>query len=403
MTQGAYRQIFARRDFRRFWAGFTLSTLGDALSRTAFTWYVYELTGSATALGWLMVCYTGPIIVGGLVAGWLLDRFERRTVLIADSLIRGAALGLIPLLAWLGVLQLWQIYAVAAAYGLLMMVALAGGPTLMPSLVPPALLPTANALELLSFTLAGVIGPALAGLLIPAIGAPGVALLDALSYLAFALLLRGVRLSDQPDSTATPASSYGLGDAVRLLLSQPVLRATTLMFLVFNIGGTGMLNVALPILADQRLGGGSQLYGALLAALAAGEMLGAALAGALRLRLALGARICVAQALAGLALLPLLVGGPWLTGGALALFGLLSAPLTAWAQTLRMQVIPAGLRGRSFALLRMLMQSGSPLGGALGGWLLPLAGVGATLALAAALVGLPGLLGAATPGLREAD
>ena len=64
-----------------------------------------------------------------------------------------------------------------------------------------------------------------------------------------------------------------------------------------------------------------------------------------------------------------------------SLFGLFSAPLTIWAQTLRMRIIPPGLRGRTFALLRMLMQSGNPIGGALAGLALPLLGLSATISV----------------------
>ena len=68
-----YRLIFQRRSFRLFWLGFTFSVLGDSLTRIALTWYVYEQTKSAEALGWLAFWYTGPVVIGGLVAGWLLD------------------------------------------------------------------------------------------------------------------------------------------------------------------------------------------------------------------------------------------------------------------------------------------------------------------------------------------
>src|SRR5690349_4928218 len=161
-----YRDVFALRDFRRFWIGASLSMFGDAMTRTAFTWFVYEQTKSPGAIGILMICYTGPVLVGGLAAGWALDRFDRRTVMIADCLVRGAAIALVPILHWLGLLQLWHVYAAAGVYGLLMMVSLAGIPTLIPSLVDESRLRTANALEILSYTLSGIVGPALAGLLI---------------------------------------------------------------------------------------------------------------------------------------------------------------------------------------------------------------------------------------------
>src|SRR5215467_10808017 len=197
MTFDRYRQIFQNRSFRLLWSGFSFSVLGDAMTRVALTWFVYETTKSAEALGWLMICYTGPIVVGGLVAGTLLDRFDRRKVMIADNVVRGLAMALVPLLYALGRLEVWHVYAVAAVYGLLMMISLAGGPSLVPSLVPRDQLATANALEMLSFTLGGVIGPLVAGALIAWVGAPNVVIADAASYFAFALALARTRLLDE--------------------------------------------------------------------------------------------------------------------------------------------------------------------------------------------------------------
>jgi MFS family permease len=172
------------------------------------------------------------------------------------------------------------------------------------------------------------------------------------------------------------------------------------MFMAFNIGG-GALAVWLPILADRALGGGPELYGTLLGALALGEVVSSFLAGSLVLPLALGTLICLAQMLSGVSLGIVLLGRtPWSVGAGLALFGAFSAPLTIWAQTLRMRIIPERLRGRTFALLRMLMQSGNPIGGAIAGILLPALGISAMIGLSAIVVGLPGLLGYRVHALR---
>jgi MFS family permease len=238
--------------------------------------------------------------------------------------------------------------------------------------------------------------------LIAWVGAPNVVIVDAISYLAFALALARTRLAGEPDAEQGSGETYRLRHAVQLLLSERVLLSTTLMFLAFNIGG-GALSVWLPILADRALGGGPRLYGALLGALALGEVLSALLAGGLALPLALGALICLAQALSGAALGLLLAGwNVWSVGVGLALFGAFSSPLTIWAQTLRMRLIPERLRGRSFALLRMLMQSGNPIGGALAGVLLPSLGLTAMIGLSAIVVGVPGLLGYRVEELRRA-
>jgi len=403
MTFDRYRQIFQNRSFRLFWSGFSFSVLGDAMTRVALTWFVYETTRSAEALGWLMICYTGPIIVGGLLAGSLLDRFDRRRVMVVDNVVRGAAVASIPLLHAAGSLAVWHVYVVAAVYGLLMMISLAGGPALVPSLVPREQLATANALEMLSFTLGGVIGPLIAGALIAWIGAPNVVIVDAVSYFTFALALTHTSLISEPDAAPqTHELAYHTGHAIQLLLKNKVLLSTTFMFMAFNIGG-GALAVWLPILSDRTLGGGPELYGALLGMLALGEVVSAVLAGSLVLPLSLGALICLAQLLSGTSLSLVLIGRNMLSVGAgLFLFGAFSSPLTIWAQTLRMRIIPERLRGRTFALLRMLMQSGNPIGGAIAGILLPALGLPVLIGLSAILVGLPGVLGYQVKTLRLA-
>ena len=305
-----YRDVFALRDFRRFWIGASLSMFGDGMTRMAFIWFVYQQTNSPAALGILMICYTGPVIVGGLVAGWALDRFDRRTVMIADCLIRGAAIALVPLFHWLGILQLWHVYAAAAVYGLLMMVSLAGIPAMIPSLVSARQLNTANALEILSYTVSGIAGPALAGLLISAIGAPATVLVDVASYFLFALALAGMHLSAPPRAAADGVKARGLGGAIRLVLGNPVLASITAMFIVFSMG-MGALSVWLPIYVTHELAGGSALYGLLLSATALGESASALGLGAISTsNRALGIKIAGAQMLAGasIALIALLPG-----------------------------------------------------------------------------------------------
>ncbi len=399
-----YRQVFKHKSFRYFWLGFTLSTLGDTMTRVALTWLVWELTQSAFALGLLTFVYTAPVLVGGLLAGWLLDRFGQRRVIFWDSVLRGAFVLIIPLFYQLEILALWHIYAVAAVYGALFMIPLAGSPALVPTLVPKEQLSTANALETLTFTLGGVIGPPLAGFIIAQVAAPNLLILDSLTYFAFALLLLGVRsVQAPPEAESTAKQSYSLRDAARLLLGNRILLSTTLMFMAANLG-IGALFVWLPIYTDQILGGGPALYGLLLGVMAVGEVISSILAGSMVLSFTLGTLICLTQFLAGMSLSVLFLGRQtmWAMLG-LILFGLFAAPLTIWAQTLRMQIIPAALRGRTFALLRTLMQSANPLGGIFSGFLLPVLGIPVMIALSAVVIGLPGLIGYQVPELRQGD
>jgi MFS family permease len=398
----SYLEVFARPSFRRFWLGFTFSAMGDAMTQVALIWFVYQSTRSAQAVGWLLLCSAGPMVFGGLLAGWLLDRFDRRAVLLADSTFRGVVVALVPVLFFSGHLALWHVYLVAAVHGFLAMIPLAGGPSLMPSLLPRSRLATGNALEALSYTLSGALGPPAAGLLIARFGAPSVLVLDAISYGVFALLLTAVRTEVERSPRAGRVSDVDrLRDAVSLLLRNRVLLSTTLMFMTVNVG-EGLISVWLPVYSDRVLHGGPETYGVLLGAIAVGEMAGAVIAGGLGAPLSLGVLTCLTLVLSGVSLGLVLVGQSiWWAIAGLLLFGLFSAPPTIWTQTLRMQIIPEPLRGRTFALLRTLSRSSVPVANAGGGALLLVLATPAVIGFSAVLVGIPGVFGYGVRQLRS--
>lgn len=349
-----YVAVLRHTGFRRLWLGATISAVGDGMTFVALSWLV--LAGGTANLGLLGVCYTAPVLVGGLLVGPVLDRFDKRTVLVADSVLRAAAVASVPLTAALGSTPAWLPFAVAATYGLLKMVPLAGFPAAIPQLVAERDLETANALESMSFSLAFVLGPAAAGLLITAAGPSAVLVVDSVSFLVFALAATTVRepLSPAPRAGTRRPSLAGLR-------RDRVIVATTVAFMAFNIA-EGMLLVTAPWLAKNHLPGGAAALGVLLSTLAAGELVGAAVAGRrTHRRLMLG--IAIAQAGAALGFLGLLAApNQVLVGAGFFVIGLLSAPMTVWAQSVRMRRIPAELHGRAFATLRTLMQGTPPVG-----------------------------------------
>jgi MFS family permease len=365
-----YLHVLSTADFRRLWTGATISTLGDGMTFVALSWLVLSRPGGTTQLGLLGICYTAPVLLGGLAVGPLLDRFDKRTVLIADSLLRAVAVTSIPLTAAFGATPTWLPFAVAATYGLLKMVPLAGFPAAIPQLVDETDLDPANALESLSFSLANVVGPAVAGLLISQIGAANVLLIDSATFLVFALAAATVRRPLRPPTAALIADGNvgtppSWSPSLASLARDRVIVATTIAFMAFNIA-EGMLMVTGPWLAKNHLPGGVAVLGALLSAMAAGEIVGAAFAGQRRPGKSRVRAIGVVQAAAAVSFLALLATPrQLLVGAGFFAVGLLSAPMTVWAQSLRMRRIPPALRGRAFALLRTLMQATPPLGAAL--------------------------------------
>ena len=395
--------------FRRVWLGATVSAAGDAASWIALVALTLGTPHGSVAV--LAICYTAPVAVGGLAAGWALDRFDRRRLLIADASARAAVFALIPLVALTGGVPLPLINSVAAVYGLLKMVSLAGFPAVIPQLVDSGQLSRANALEGASYGLASLAGAGLGGLLIGTLGhggAIGLVLADALSYLAFAAALHTVRLRPLPareptartgDAAAGDGSRTGrartggsLMAVIRLAATKPVLRTLTAMFALFNIG-EGMLLVFLPH-RSAAIGLGTGGYGYLVAALTGGELAAAALLARRDWTRPLVPSILAGQLVAAVIVVTLIVPNPVSTIIAMAALGFVSAPMTAWAQTLRMREAPAAMHGRLFAVLRTVMQATPPAGAALA---VGLSGSGPAVLIgcAAAIMGLPVLLGAA--------
>ena len=381
-----YRRVLRAADFRRIWLGSTVSTIGDGMTFVALSWLVLAGPGGALRLGLLAVCYTAPVVLGGLAAGPILDRFDKRTVLLADCVFRACVMACIPITAALDALPTYLPFVAAAVYGLLKMLPLAGFPAAIPALVPESDLDAANALESLSFSIAAIIGPAAAGLLI---GAPDVLAIDSASFLIFALALTRVRRplrTDPPTTPATPRTS------LRVVARDRVTIATTIAFMLFNIA-EGMLLVVAPWLARTKLTGGATTLGVLLALTATGEIIGAALAGGIRTRRSPLRAIGTVQACAAVGYLTLLATpNPVAIGAGFLLVGLLSAPMTVWAQSLRMRRIPAELHGRAFALLRTLMQGTLPLGSLLVTPFVVHGHIGVAAIVMTLIAGLPGLV-----------
>jgi transmembrane secretion effector len=375
--------------FRRVWAGATVSAAGDAASWVALVALVLAAPHGSVAV--IAALYTAPVAVGGLLAGWALDRYDRRRLLAGDSLVRAAVFATVPIALALGLLRVAQLYLVAAVYGLLKMISLAGFPALIPGLVSAGQLTAANALESVSFGIAGLVGAVAAGVAVATVGPGYVVAFDAFSYLVFALCLLGAGglAGAQPaGGRAAGWSSGGLGPVLRMVVREPLLRDTTVMFALFNIG-EGVLLVLLPRrAAGYGLGGGG--YGYLVAAMTAGELLGGLALLRRPWRAPLSSSIVAAAVAAAVAVLALLAPSPWAALAGLTVLGGCAAAMTAWAQTLRMNSAPAASHGRLFGLLRTLMQATPPLGAGLAVLTLR-QGVTATVAAVCALMAVPAL------------
>ena len=406
-----YLELLRQRDFALLWGGATISGLGDGMSFVALLWLLIERGGTPADVGWLAAIHTAPVIIGGIATGVVLDMFDPRKVLAADNALRGIAVASVPIASALGILTTPHLFVVAAVYGLLFMTSAAGIPSLITRLIRREDLTTANAMESLSFSLSGLIGPGVAGLLIAIVGAPFVLAIDALTYFIFVVCLlamrEGGRGGESPvatpegasDDAVAPSTSRGLGPAIRFILSAPAIVAITLFYMSVNVAG-GIVNVVIPLYVRDVLHGGSETFGLLLSALEAGILVGLLVIGAVNWRWPLGRSIAWALFTSGLVLLLWLLQPPVVALGAiLFVWGSLSSSLTPWAQTIRMRLIPPEMRGRVFALLRTSMQSTRPIGAVAAGLLLTRGDFSIAIVACALLFAVPGFIGIWLPAL----
>ncbi len=202
-------------------------------------------------------------------------------------------------------------------------------------------------------------------------------------------MVAGIRLPAQP---RVSVGARGWRPALRFVLHDRAILGITIAFMAFNVAA-GMLLVVEPWLARYVLPQGAKILGALLATLAAGELLGSIVAGSMRPSRRFVPRIGAVQALAGVAFLLLLAetNVPLILGG-LFLIGFLSSPMTVMAQVVRLTRTPAHLRGRTITLVRTLMQGATPVGSAVIGLPLAAGQYAAAVITMAALAGGPGLL-----------
>jgi len=396
----AFRLLYQYPAFGRLWIGRLLSLFGDAFTMIALSWFVLQVTGSGTATAAILLTLQLPAVLTSMVIGSLIDRFQPRTIMTIDNGLRTLIIGLIPLLYWFGLLELWLLFLLTFLAGMLVPATEVGSRSILPDLVEDKDLDAANMLWSFSINLSLVVGPAFAGLLVASFGGPSVLLIDAATFAFMAILaitLPTLRRS-QPSVQAPLSERLGL----RQLWELKVVRYTTLLSLVFFFS-YGPLEAALPLYSDAVLQTDARGYGLLWSALAVGALIGTLSSTILSRRLRLGVALPLIALLWGASLLPLVFTNDlWLACGLLLLGGLMWGPYTPMETTLLQRNVPKEQLGRVFGARSTLLTGGSPLGLAMGGILLafvPSTSVIALSAVACILVGLGGLVSPAFRGL----
>lgn len=398
----ARRRLIRDPGFLRLWSAETISHLGSNISAFALPIVAIRLLDAgAFEVALLNLADFLPFLLIGLVAGAVVDRLSRRTVLVAGDFGRAALLLLIPLSYLLGTLSLPLLVAIGFSVGILTVFFDVAYQSYLPSLIPREDLVEGNSKLELSRNAAGLIGPGVAGVVIAAVRAPIAILLDALSFLISGLLLLSIRTRNQdvaPDGSADAREKKSRGSlrsdivaGVRFVFRNPALRTIGATTATSNLFST-MANTLVFLFAIRELKMSEALVGVAFTLSGIGGLVAAASADRISKRLGVGRTILLMAPLAGpfTALVAAGQQGAEMLNVALiaasGFVGLGSGTIYNINQvSLRQAITPEPMQGRMNATMRWFVWGTIPIGALLGGALGEAIGIRETIALGGVL------------------
>jgi MFS family permease len=395
------RGLFGNRIFLLFWIGEVISVFGDQFYLLALPWITLQLTHSPAALGTVLMAAAIPRAVLMPLGGVLVDRWSPQGVLLVSNAARAVVVTVVTGLLLRDAMQLWHIYALSVAFGAVDALSFPAFMSLTPRLVDDRRLEAANAVVQGTAQVAAMIGPAIAGVVIASLGVAFALGIDAVSFwisvVTLSIVIRMVRqrsaaaaaISQMPEAVSVPPilvpapisatvtslepkPAGGLGEAVRYVLRDPVLRTVLVILAAINFGVLGPIGVGLPALVTGPLGGGATLLGVVMGTFGAGTLTGM-LTAALRKRperpgpatswacglLSLGVGAVAVAAMVP-QLLVVLVATLFVAGAAL---GYLNVQGISWLQAR----VPQSMMGRVMAIMVLSGNGLGPISYALSG------------------------------------
>jgi MFS family permease len=358
------------RNFRLFTSGQSLSLIGTWMQHVAVGWLVYRLTESALLLGLVGFVSQGPGFLLAPFAGELADRYNKRTIVITTQAVMMVQALLLATLILTGHVTIGWILALMALLGAASGFDIPARQSFLIEMVGDREdLPNAIALNSSIFNAARLVGPALAGFAIAALGEGLVILLNGLSYVFVLAGLFMMRLEPRPSRRARGAVLHRVREGFSYAWHFPPIRAILLLVATVSLVGVPF-SVLLPVIATEVLGGGPQTLGLLMAATGFGALAGALFLASRESVVGLGRVIIASATLFGLALLligfarSVILALPLL---AAAGFGMMAQ--MASSNTVLQTLVDDDKRGRVMSLYTMAFTGMAPIGSLLLGWL----------------------------------
>jgi MFS family permease len=393
------------RDFRLLWAGMTISLFGDGIFLVAMAWQAYELWNAPAALSILGIGMTIPTIAFLLPAGVLSDRLDRRLVMICADVGRAVVIAVLAALSIADLLTFSQLVVLVALYGIGTAFFIPAFDAIVPDLVPSSDLAAANALDQFVRPIAlRLVGPAVGGALVAAVGTGSAFAVDAASFGASTAAVFLMRPPAHPRSEHVVSSLSAVKEGLRFVRRRVWLWGTLLSAAFAYLAFLGPAEVLLPYVVKNDLHASARDLGLVFAAGGVGAV-GAALFMGQRghprrdVTLMYATWTVATLAVAGYGL----ATASWQLMIACLLFNALETAGTIIWATIKQRHVPASMLGRVSSLDWLISIGLLPLSFALTAPVASLIGARATLVSAAAIGGLVTLGALVLPGMRDIE
>ncbi|HLJ68662.1 MAG TPA: MFS transporter [Chloroflexota bacterium] len=390
--------LWRNRDYMVLWGGQAISTLGSGISQLAYPFLILNLTDSPAQAGFVGAMFLFPYLLISLPAGALVDRWNRKRLMILCDAVRTVNMGSIPLAAALGHLSIVQLYVTAAIEGTAFVFFNVAEVAALPRVVDKSQIPEASSQNQAAQAAGALISPPLGGFLFQTVGHVFPFLADAISYAASVLSLLLIRTEFQLERSVEQRHLLTeIREGVAWLWNQPLIRYMTFLTGGLNFVGNATFLILL-ILARQH-GASPALTGVMFAITAVGGLAGALLAPRFQRRFGYAQVIVTTVWIQAVATLFFAVAPNIFVLGALGAITFLRGPIFNAVQfSYRVSLIPDALQGRVNSVVRMVAFGTIPPGTALAGVLIQ--GVGAVRTVLA-FAGVTFLLAVLTTGNRH--
>ncbi len=377
-TSSRLPSIWRNRDYMLLWGGQVVSVVGTGASQIVYPLLILALTNSPAAAGIASALASLPYIIFSLPAGALIDRWDRKRVMIYCDIGRALVLASIPVALALNALTIWQIYVAALVEGSLFVFFNIAEVAALSRVVTKEQLPQAAAQNDVAFSLAGILAPSV-GTILYQFGQAIPFLFDSFSYIVSVISLLFIKTEFQMERKKTELHLVEeIREGLDWLWHQPLVR-----YMAFMTGGLNFVNAAttlIIIVLAKNLGASDAEIGLVFSLSALGAIAGSIIGGQIQRRFRFG-QVIISTVWLSAILFPLLAIAPqFYLLGIIQGLAWMTGPIYNVVQfSYRIALIPDALQGRVNSTFRLLAFGFQPLGAALGGFLIERCGADAAV------------------------